>query len=341
MSAIIRGVLRLSLIVLFVNSVYFSACRMEDKLSIKLEKKFVLEGDGITNFYEPGNMAVDEEGNIYVADSGNQRVVKFNSQGEFINNFGREGQGPGEFQCPWQLEIYNNEIYVYDWNRNIQKFTLDGTYLSGFNLRGGIYLDMAADSNGYIYLGRLTTLKESFLVEKYDSEGNQILRFCKPLEPPKKPLALVYNNSKLCIDKNDNIYVAFRYINRIQKYNSAGKLIEEYERELTYSPLKPEHTPDDEKAFILDGVTGDIFCDRNNLLYVISNKIWNEHGHLIEILSEDCKILGQFYSGFLGEELPSYSELQRGQSIYIDKNQNLYVLDTGSMKVQVFKISMY
>jgi len=245
----------LSLIILFINSVYFSACRMEDKLSIKTEKKFVLEGDGITNFYEPG--------------------------------------------------------------------------------------DMAVDSNGYIYLGRLTTIKESFLVEKYDSEGNQISRFCKPLEPPKKPLALVYNNSKLCIDKNDSIYVAFRYINKLQKFNPAGKLMEEYERELTYIPIKPEHTPDDEKPFILDGVTGDIFCDRNNLLYVISNKIWDENGHLIEILSEDCKVLGQFYSGFLGEELPSYSELQRDQSIYIDKSQNLYVLDTGSMKVQVFKISMY
>jgi len=43
-------------------------------------------------------------------------------------------------------------------------------------------------------------------------------------------------------------------------------LMEEFERELTYIPIKPEHTPNDEKPFILDGVTGDICCDKNNRL---------------------------------------------------------------------------
>ena len=213
----------LCLIILFINILHLPSCKKEAKLSIKLEKKFLLEGDRKTNFYDPGGVAVDKDGNIYVADSGNQRVVKFNSRGEFITNFGRKGQGPGEFLSPWQIAIYDNELYVYDWGRNIQKFNLDGQYISGFTLRGGTFLDFNIDSKGNIYVGRWTSVKERFLVEKFSNDGKIIKRFCEPVEAPTRPLTLILNNIKLCIDTQDNIYVGFRYINKIRKYNSRGE----------------------------------------------------------------------------------------------------------------------
>lgn len=327
-----------SIVVYLSVFIILASCQKEAELRISLEKKYILEGDGKTDFYEPGGVAVDEEGNIYIADSGNQRVLKFSDEGEFIKNFGRKGQGPGEFQCPWLLEIYDGEIFVYDWNRNIQKFTLNGEYLSGFKLKGGIYLDFVMDSKGCIYLGRLTSRKGNFLIEKFDSEGSEIIKFCEMIEPPTRPLVLIYNNSKLCVDGHDNIYIAFRYINKIRKYNSDGILLREFARDLTYNPIKPEHTPDDKKPFNLDGITGDIFCDKHNRVFVISNKIWNDNGHLIEVLGEEGMVLGNFYSGYLGGKLPSYSELPRDQNLYIDGNQNFYIVDLGSMKVQVSKL---
>lgn len=328
----------LSLTSLVIISLCLHSCEKDTELSIKLEKKFTLEGDGVTPFYEPGGVTVDNDGNIYVADSGNQRIVKFNLEGKFIKSFGTKGQGPGEFLSPWQMAIHNDEIYVYDWRRNIQKFTLDGAYILGFNLRGGIFLDFVIDSEGYIYVGRWTSDKENFLIEKFDSNGNLIKRFCESIVAQTRPLTLIYNNSKLCIDNQDNIYISFRYINKIRKYNSDGELVKEFERTLTYSPIKPEHTPNDEKPFNLDGVTGDIICDENGRLFVLSNKVYNEDGHLIDVLGPEGKFLASFYSWFLGEELPSYSELLRDQSIFIDDNHNFYVLDYGSMNVHAFKI---
>ena len=73
----------LCLIILFIITQYFSSCKKEDTLSIKLEKKFSLEGDSKTYFYEPGGVAVDKNGNIYVSDSGNQRIVKL-KKNDFI-----------------------------------------------------------------------------------------------------------------------------------------------------------------------------------------------------------------------------------------------------------------
>ena len=307
-----------SCMALIIISLSLQSCRVDSELGIRLIKKFALEGDGVTPLYEPGGITVDRDGNIYVADSGNQRVVKFSSEGKFIKSFGTKGQGPGEFLSPWQIAIYNDEVYVYDWSRNIQKFTREGTYISRFNLRGGIFLDFVIDSDGYIYVCRWTSVEEQSLIEKFDIHGNLIKRFCEPIEAQTRPLALIYNNSKMCIDNHDNIFIAFRYINKIRKYNSDGELVKEYERTLTFSPIKPEHTPNDEKPFNLDGVTGDIICDENGWLFVLSNKIYNEDGHLIDVLGPQGKFLGSFYSGFLGEELPSHSELPRDQSIYID-----------------------
>ena len=173
---------------------------------------------------------------------------------------------------------------------------------------------------------------------KFDNRGNLIKNFCKPEEAPTRPLALILNNIKLCLDPQDNIWVAFRYKNKIRKYDSEGNLLKEFERTLTFTPIKPKHTPEDEKPFELDGVSGDIFCDESGRLFVTSNKIYDEGGHLIEVLNSDGKIIGSSNSGYLGEELPSYSELPRDQSIHIDTHQNFYLLDHASMNVHVFKL---
>jgi len=58
-------------------------------------------------------LALDAQDNIYVADSYELNISVYNSKGEFIREFGREGQGPGEFQtiggmcwCPKDSCLY-------------------------------------------------------------------------------------------------------------------------------------------------------------------------------------------------------------------------------------------
>jgi hypothetical protein len=47
--------------------------------------------------YKPNSVAIDDSGEIYVLDAGNQRVVVFDFDGNIVRQFGRRGEGPGEF----------------------------------------------------------------------------------------------------------------------------------------------------------------------------------------------------------------------------------------------------
>ena len=69
----------LSFICLIIISLYLLSCRVDSKLNIKLEKKFTLEGDGVTPFYEPGGVTVDRDGNNALglaSKKGDSNIVK-------------------------------------------------------------------------------------------------------------------------------------------------------------------------------------------------------------------------------------------------------------------------
>ena len=51
-------------------------------------------------FYGPRAIAVDERGNVYIADTGNKRIVVTDSEGKFLYQWGHAGNEPGAFNEP-------------------------------------------------------------------------------------------------------------------------------------------------------------------------------------------------------------------------------------------------
>jgi len=80
------------------------------------------EGDGQFNF--PIGVAVDSSDNVYVADLGNRRIQKFDSDGTFITKWGSFGKGDGQFEFPTGVAVDSSgNAYVTDIENNrIQKF---------------------------------------------------------------------------------------------------------------------------------------------------------------------------------------------------------------------------
>src|SRR5829696_9531797 len=52
-------------------------------------------------------------GNVYIADSGNNRVQKFTTDGEFITKWGSEGTGNGQFEGLHDVTIDPSGKFIY------------------------------------------------------------------------------------------------------------------------------------------------------------------------------------------------------------------------------------
>jgi DNA-binding beta-propeller fold protein YncE len=131
---------------------------LEEKLAYLFQTPQTLLPPGLFEF--PTAIAKDSIGNYYIVDSGNHRIVKFDSQWNRIATFGDRGEGPGCFQYPMGLDIGPNDLlYVADMNNDrIQAFTTEGLFLFAVDQAGdGSPLRMPclalAGANGELLVG--------------------------------------------------------------------------------------------------------------------------------------------------------------------------------------------
>lgn len=101
-----------------------------------LEKDLSIGNDSDENymFFRTGGIATDSQGNIYVVDGGNHRIQKFRNDGQYLQTIGRKGQGPGEFESPYDVWLDAEEnIYVSE-GMKIQIFNKDGEFIRSVKL---------------------------------------------------------------------------------------------------------------------------------------------------------------------------------------------------------------
>jgi sugar lactone lactonase YvrE len=78
-------------------------------------------------FDQPMGIAVDRDGQFYVADRNNHRIQAFRRDGTFARAWGAQGSEPGQFREPHDVAVDEAFVYVADlWNQRVQIFTPDG-----------------------------------------------------------------------------------------------------------------------------------------------------------------------------------------------------------------------
>ena len=115
------GGIFLDVLILFLLLYYLKKYFEEKKIVNFL---FFYQGTEDGMFTRPNGVAVDEEGNIIVADSRNDRIQVFSSSGTFLTKFGVKGTAPGEFDRPSGICISpEGIIIVVDFGNNrVQMF---------------------------------------------------------------------------------------------------------------------------------------------------------------------------------------------------------------------------
>jgi tripartite motif-containing protein 71 len=71
-------------------------------------------------------ITVGIDGNVYFADTYNNRIQRFTSEGEFVSKWGTFGWNDGEFDSPYGVAVASDSsVYVADTgNKRIQKFSV-------------------------------------------------------------------------------------------------------------------------------------------------------------------------------------------------------------------------
>ena len=129
-----------------------------------------------SSFWGPRGIAVNSQGQVFVADTGNKRIVVFDEDGNYITEFGSAGLDPGQFDEPVGVAVApSGTVYVTDtWNQRIQAFlpSEDGTvYFPTLQWDVNAWFGQSLDNKPFIAAGP----DEHVFIT--DPEGYRVIEF--------------------------------------------------------------------------------------------------------------------------------------------------------------------
>ena len=145
------------------------------------------------SFNRPADVTWDRAGNIYVADGygPNNRIAKFNKEGNFQKSWGQTGSAPGQFnKIRGMASDQAGNVYVADaGNNRIQVFDGDGTFKSQIaNIGTPQAICISGGSTQYLYSSNSNDSEslERGEIYKLQLNGQVVGKFGKAGKLPKE-----------------------------------------------------------------------------------------------------------------------------------------------------------
>ncbi len=143
----------------------------------------VNEGAHHEMFGSIADLAVDNNGSLFVLDSEYNEVRFFDYDGSLMGTFGAPGEGPGEFRNPRQLAVtdHGKTIFVIGGDRSIPVFERKdaATYTEKYTFKKGMRSSAGCAMNGHLYLLGYTPDIDG-VIHKFTPEGKRIASFGAP-----------------------------------------------------------------------------------------------------------------------------------------------------------------
>jgi DNA-binding beta-propeller fold protein YncE len=249
---------------------------------------------------------------LYVTDTNNKRVQMFDTSGTSIALFGKEGNGPGEFNFPYGItgdangnvyvaDLYNGKISILEPKGNFIKYFKVKDNKDDFKSPGGIRI-----FNEKLYVTDIQLNK----VMVFDLKGKKLLDIkfgANSMDTFKAPNAVT-------VDKKDNIYIADSGNQRVLVYDKNGKYI----RSVNGSK---------------DGLGSSLFVnprgigvDSRGILYVVNNLT-----HFIYGFNDNGEKVFEF--GGMGD---GNEQFYLPNGLFVDEDDRVYITDTVNQRVALY-----
>ncbi len=263
-------------------------------------------------------IAIDKEGNIWVADTENNRIVELWSNGTLRRTVGSVGSENGQFNKPAAIATDSTgNVWVADTgNSRVQELSSTGTYLrqaGKYGTGNGEFKSprgITVDSTGHVWVAdtgnnRVQELSsEAAYMTQYGSQGTGNGQFNQPYA--------------VAVDKEANIWVGDSANGRIQELSSTGTYIRQFGREGNTKPCKEEF--------------GTIVCENwwaEGLTIDAAGHIWEAEAGKVEEFSSTGTAITHFGTFGHGE-----GQFEYAKGIALDSESHVWIADSGNTRIQ-------
>jgi len=175
-------------------------------------------------FVRPMSADEDGAGNLFILDDKESCVKKFGARREYLGRFGRNGQGPGEFQYAMKITVSaSGQVIVSTMSSEFHVFGNGGTYVDRFRLppyRGISPAVLGSDRVvAYAFQVNGENSRDNHVLAIFDFRGQVLHEFGEPFLLDTARRTWNANFLSLAVDGEENIYAAFSSLNRIEKYS--------------------------------------------------------------------------------------------------------------------------
>lgn len=152
----------------------------KDTLDYIKEIKITEGGESIDSLVL--RMDFDNAGNIWVVNTENARILKLDSEGEVVFEFGEYGTGEDQLDTPNGICIVDDFMYIADeFNHRVQVFNLEGEYQKSYPTGPNSYPQDIVVKDSAIYV----TLTWYNCIQKISIETGEVAQTFAPLSFPR------------------------------------------------------------------------------------------------------------------------------------------------------------
>jgi DNA-binding beta-propeller fold protein YncE len=296
--------------VIFPVMVISNICYAEDCIGSKFLFDIKPSAD------QPSDIAMGPNGDIYLVDGVNNRIIVLNSSGKLKFEFGQKGAGKGEFKYPLGIDISDDgKVFIADTgNHRIQVFSLKGDFKYMFKVKSGPEerpsdpVDVLVSGlKNYLYISD----NDNHKIKVYDQNGTFEFEWGKFGEEHgefRYPGILAQN-------EYNEIFVVDVLNTRVQKFDPFGNFIADIGSwgVLPGKLFRPKGVAVDKKnrVFVTDSYMGVI-------------QVFSDLGHFFGVICENNK--NRTFVTPVGIAMD-------------DKTKRLFVVEMRANKISVLKLS--